>query len=104
MLRRDFLHGLGLRQIHFDSAKPDKDNMSEMADLIGPVVVVIRVDNTGKVVEVLKSQTRPTARILWEDRRGSRRTPQWAALLPLLTGRPFVGGSYRAPLVYGPDR
>ncbi len=44
------------------------------------------------VVAVLKEQTTTQARILWEDRRGSRQDSRWTALLPLLTGRAFVGG------------
>jgi len=36
----------------FDSTKPDKLNEEEMAKLIGPVLAEIRVDGTGKVVEV----------------------------------------------------
>ena len=44
------------------------------------------------VVAVLKDQTTTEARILWEDRRGPRTDSRWTALLPLLTGRAFVGG------------
>jgi hypothetical protein len=44
------------------------------------------------VVEALKAQTTAEARILWEDRSSDRRSPHWAPLLPLLTGRSFVGG------------
>jgi hypothetical protein len=44
------------------------------------------------VVTVLTEQTKSTARILWEDRRGGRLTSRWTTLLPLLTGRTFVGG------------
>lgn len=40
----------------FDSAKPDDLNKNEMAKLIGPVVAVLRVDSTGKVVEVKDSK------------------------------------------------
>jgi len=36
----------------FDSSKPDDLNKTEMAKLIGPVLAVLRVDATGKVVEV----------------------------------------------------
>jgi hypothetical protein len=44
------------------------------------------------LVEQLALHTGPDARILWEDRPLPRTAPRWAALLPLLTGRPFVGG------------
>ncbi len=41
---------------------------------------------------MLKEQTTTQARILWEDRRGARQASRWTALLPVLTGRAFVGG------------
>jgi hypothetical protein len=40
------------------------------------------------LVAAVAANTDADGRILWEDRRG----PQWTALLPLLTGRTFVGG------------
>lgn len=45
-----------------------------------------------ELVEVLKSNTGPDARILWEDRAGKRAVPRWSALLPILTERSYVGG------------
>ena len=43
------------------------------------------------VVEALKEHTTGEARILWEDRpKGD--TARWTALLPVLTGRHFLGG------------
>jgi hypothetical protein len=44
------------------------------------------------LVEALKRQTTADARILWEDKRGRPEVPYWTALLPVLTGRSFVGG------------
>lgn len=44
------------------------------------------------VVAVLKDKTTSQARILWEDRRGPQRNSRWTPLLPVLTGRAFVGG------------
>ncbi len=44
------------------------------------------------VVRLLREKTNSEARILWEDRRGPRDGPGWTALLPVLTGRAFVGG------------
>lgn len=44
------------------------------------------------LVSAVAEQTSPQARILWEDRRGGRGESRWTALLPLLTGRAFVGG------------
>jgi hypothetical protein len=40
------------------------------------------------VVAALREQTTADGRVLWEDRPGAG----WTALLPLLTGRAFVGG------------
>ncbi len=40
----------------FDSAKPDDLNKNEMAKLIGPVVAVVRLDSTGKLIEVKESK------------------------------------------------
>jgi hypothetical protein len=45
-----------------------------------------------QLVETLTAQTDPRARILWEDRDGGQHTSRWTALLPLLTGRNFIGG------------
>ncbi len=44
------------------------------------------------IVETLRTNTTPQARILWEDRTGPHQTSRWSALLPLWTERPFVGG------------
>jgi hypothetical protein len=59
------------------------------------------------VVEKLIAHTGPEARILWENREPARR---WAALLPLLTGRAFIGGLdpdhtiEHSSIGLGPDR
>jgi hypothetical protein len=44
------------------------------------------------LVEAVQENTNDQARILWEDRRGPRHASRWPALLPVLTGRAFVGG------------
>lgn len=44
------------------------------------------------LLETLRKHTTPEARILWEDRPGARQTSRWTALLPLWTGRAFLGG------------
>jgi hypothetical protein len=44
------------------------------------------------LVEALREQTGDDARALWEDRPLDRLGSRWTALLPLLTGRAFVGG------------
>jgi hypothetical protein len=46
----------------FDSTKPDDLNKNEMAKLIGPVLAVVRVDPTGKLVEVKESKFGSPAR------------------------------------------
>jgi hypothetical protein len=45
-----------------------------------------------EIVDLLGSSTTGEARVLWEDRPRERQASRWAALLPVLTGRSFVGG------------
>jgi hypothetical protein len=49
-------------------------------------------DERRAVVEAVAAHTTPDARILWEDRPGTRLSSRWTALLPLLTDRAYVGG------------
>jgi hypothetical protein len=49
-------------------------------------------DERRALVETLEAKTTPDARILWEDRPGTRLSSRWTALLPLLTDRAYVGG------------
>ncbi len=49
-------------------------------------------DERSALVEALRDSTSDSARILWEDRRAPRCEPRWTALLPVLTGRAFLGG------------
>lgn len=52
------------------------------------------------VVAALTQHTTPDARILWEDRAGAHSC--WTALLPMLTGRSYLGGlDVEAALEYG---
>jgi hypothetical protein len=44
------------------------------------------------LVEAIRKGTTEEARILWEDLPADRDWPRWTALLPVLTGRAFVGG------------
>jgi hypothetical protein len=44
------------------------------------------------IVETLQARTNPDARILWEDQQESADGSRWTALLPILTGRAFMGG------------
>jgi hypothetical protein len=43
-------------------------------------------------VELFTERTTPAGRILWEDQRAACGGSHWSALLPLLTGRAFIGG------------
>jgi hypothetical protein len=49
-------------------------------------------DEQEALVGLLRERTTPEARVLWEDRSEPGAGPHWTALLPLLTGRSFVGG------------
>jgi hypothetical protein len=64
---------------------------SESLSRVGPLEIGLGEERQ-TLVEALAEQTSEQARILWEDRRGPRRGPRWTALLPVLTGRAFVGG------------
>ncbi len=44
------------------------------------------------IVDALIHHTTDDARILWEDRTRSRQASRWAALLPILTERSYIGG------------
>ena len=44
------------------------------------------------IVRTLLQHTTTEARILWEDRTCTRQSSRWPALLPLLTGRSYIGG------------
>lgn len=70
-----------------DSIKPFLASMVEVAPLqyeLGP--------DREALIEAIKAHTGPEARILWEDVPQPRTSPHWTPLLPLLTGRSFVGG------------
>lgn len=45
-----------------------------------------------QLVETLRAHTGSEGRILWEEPGGLKSTPRWSVLLPLLTGRAFMGG------------
>ncbi len=49
-------------------------------------------DERRTLLEEIETHTTPDARILWEDRTGTRLTPRWTALLPILTDRAYIGG------------
>jgi hypothetical protein len=61
--------------------------------LRGPEALSVGLDSDQEAVcQTLRERTTPDARILWEDRGGNRQGSRWTALLPLLTGRSYIGG------------
>jgi hypothetical protein len=56
-----------------------------------PLVVGLGPERA-EIVAALREQTTPAARILWEDRTGPPGLARWTPLLPLWTGRAYVGG------------
>lgn len=61
--------------------------------LSGPTPLEVGLDaDREQVCRALREHTTAEARVLWEDRGGSRQGSRWTALLPLLTGRAFIGG------------
>jgi hypothetical protein len=56
-----------------------------------PLIVGLDKERTA-IVETLRSQTTPDARILWEESPPDAPGGNWSALLPTLTGRAFLGG------------
>ncbi|HJT76431.1 MAG TPA: hypothetical protein VJ739_04445, partial [Gemmataceae bacterium] len=56
-----------------------------------PLVIGLNPERA-TIVETLKAQTTPEARILWEDRSDPGPAPRWTALLPVWTGRAFISG------------
>ena len=64
-----------------------------VARLRSPVPLAIGLgDERAALVADLGAKTDESARILWEDAKESRGLPRWAALLPHLTNRAFIGG------------
>lgn len=49
-------------------------------------------ENRQAIVDLLRERTTADARILWEDHTAAHSGAHWSALLPLLTGRLFLGG------------
>src|SRR5262249_31122497 len=56
-----------------------------------PLVLGLGPDREA-LVQTLRRHTGTEARILWEDRPVAREASRWSALLPVLTGRTFIGG------------
>ena len=56
-----------------------------------PLRIGLGIEHEGVVTRITET-TSNDARILWEDRPLPRTAPRWSALLPLLTGRHYLGG------------
>jgi hypothetical protein len=56
-----------------------------------PLTIGLGPQREGLVKELVR-ETSADGRILWEDRALPRQASRWPALLPLLTGRQFIGG------------
>jgi hypothetical protein len=56
-----------------------------------PLEIGLNTERQG-VVRALTELTSDDARILWEDRQRNRHASRWAALLPVLTDRSYIGG------------
>jgi hypothetical protein len=60
---------------------------------VHPVPLVVGLcPERAEVIAAVCEQTTPDARILWEDRSGPPQLPRWTALLPVWTGRAYLGG------------
>lgn len=82
---------LGLLGLAFASVTETASCLTGRCVFAQPLSVGLS-DEQQDVVEKLTQYTTSDARVLWEDRRLKRKESRWAALLPLLTGRSFVGG------------
>jgi hypothetical protein len=61
--------------------------------LRGPEPLSVGLDaDQESLCQALRDSTSEDARILWEDRGGTRQGSRWTALLPLLTDRAYIGG------------
>ena len=56
-----------------------------------PLVIGLSPDQV-RTVAALRRETTAEARVLWEDRALPPQAPHWSALLPLWTGRAYLGG------------
>jgi hypothetical protein len=65
--------------------------MSGRCTYAQPLVIGLNPDRQA-LIGIIAQHTDTSARILWEDRPLARADSRWAAMLPILTGRAFVGG------------
>jgi len=82
---------LGLVAIGLTVMRDTVSCMSGRCAYAQPLALGLNADRQD-VVDKLVHHTDASARILWEDRPLARSDSRWAALLPVLTGRSFVGG------------
>jgi hypothetical protein len=80
------LAGLGIACVRKDAVL-----LSDRCVLAEPLTFGLNPERQD-LVDRLVQYTTPDARILWENRVSSRAHSRWAAMLPLVTGRSFVGG------------
>jgi hypothetical protein len=73
------------------AAKPWWAGLSARLTGTTPLAVGLGAERE-QLVAALRSGTGDGARILWEDGAGTPGTRRWTTLLPVLTGRVFVGG------------
>jgi hypothetical protein len=73
------------------AAPPDLPAWSARLAVARPLVVGFTPDQEA-LLEAIRTRTSEKGRILWEDCPAPRTASHWTALLPLLTGRAYVGG------------
>jgi hypothetical protein len=73
------------------SVKNDAVLLGDRCVLAEPLTFGLNPERQELIDRLVKS-TSADARVLWENRVTSRTDSRWAAMLPLLTGRSFVGG------------
>jgi hypothetical protein len=70
--------------------RDDAKALARQARQAKPLAIGLSRDQQA-LVRTIRAASKPEARILWEER-PSHPTPGWSALLPLHTGRSFLGG------------
>jgi hypothetical protein len=71
--------------------RPTLETFADRCGGTKPLVIGLGSDRQA-LVETLRQRTGREARVLWEDRPATRALSRWSALLPVLTGRGFIGG------------
>jgi hypothetical protein len=71
--------------------RADLTQLAERGLSVPPLTLGLNAEQTA-VVEAIRQHSDAGARILWEERHDAGGAGGWTALLPILTGRSFVGG------------